>query len=68
MAHVIDDFESLEWPQLEKKYADIHDARDWHLEGIKRNIAVHGKDNIRPIMYRPFDIGKPTTHRFREDS
>jgi predicted helicase len=56
IAKVIEDFKRLERADLEKRYSDIDDARDWHLEGVKRNIATHGTDNIRPIMYRPFDF------------
>ena len=51
----ITDFRNLSRESLESKYEDIHDARDWHLAGIKENISIHGEDNIRPILYRPFD-------------
>ena len=51
----ISDFASLSRPELEQKYQGIADARDWNLSGIKRNIAMFGQDNVRPILYRPFD-------------
>ncbi len=51
----IQDFETLDRVELEKLYIGIEDARDWNLAGIKKNIALFGRDNVRPIMYRPFD-------------
>jgi hypothetical protein len=53
--NTINDFARLERDQLERRYDDIHDARDWNLAGVKKNIAACGEDNVRPIMYRPFD-------------
>lgn len=55
VAQKISDFRLLPRAVLEAAYDDIHDARDWHLEGIKENIRRFGPDYIRPIMYRPFD-------------
>jgi type I restriction-modification system DNA methylase subunit len=49
------DFARLERESLEKKYRGIHDARDWNLAGVKKNIREFGEDHLRPIMYRPFD-------------
>jgi Type ISP C-terminal specificity domain/N-6 DNA Methylase len=49
------DFETLDRSELEKTYSGIEDARDWNLAGIKKNIALFGRDNVRSIMYRPFD-------------
>lgn len=51
----ISDFKSLDREQLEKRYSGIHDARDWNLAGIKKNIAEHGLGHTQPLMYRPFD-------------
>ncbi|MBH5323495.1 type ISP restriction/modification enzyme [Aurantiacibacter sediminis] len=55
VSNKVEDFRTLDRKALEEKYVGIHDARDWHLQGIKANIAKHGTDHIRPIMYRPFD-------------
>ena len=53
--NVISDFAGLGREELERKYSGIHDARDWNLAGIKKNISTHGPGNVRPLMYRPFD-------------
>jgi hypothetical protein len=41
------DFETLDRTELEKSYDGIDDARDWNLAGIKKNIALFGRDNVR---------------------
>jgi hypothetical protein len=41
---------------LAAKYPESHDARDWSVEGVKRNISLFGPDHIREILYRPFDF------------
>ncbi|NCP12373.1 MAG: DNA methyltransferase [Sphingomonadales bacterium] len=51
----ISDFRLLSREVLETQYEGIHDARDWHLSGIKENLRLHGENHIRPILYRPFD-------------
>lgn len=51
----VKNFSGLQRIELEKIYDGIHDARDWHLEGIKDNINICGPDNIKSILYRPFD-------------
>lgn len=52
----ISDFQHLPREVLETRYEGMHDARDWHLEGIKQNIRKFGPGHIKPIMYRPFDF------------
>lgn len=53
--NIISDFNKLNREELEKRYSGIHDARDWNLAGVKKNIALFGEENTRPLMYRPFD-------------
>ncbi len=51
----ISDFALLPRSILEAAYQDVHDARDWYIEGVKENIRRFGPNHIRPILYRPFD-------------
>ena len=49
------DFRTMSRSEIDLKYKDAHDARDWNLAGIKKNIEICGFNHIRPIMVRPFD-------------
>jgi len=52
---VISDFSILNEFEIKEKYENAHDARDWNVQGVKRNLLSYNKDNIRKILYRPFD-------------
>lgn len=54
-AQKISDFMNQSRSFIEAKYDDVHDARDWHIEGVKKNISEFGEGHVRPILYRPFD-------------
>lgn len=51
----LNDFQQLDPDDIRSRYPDTHDARDWHIEGVKKNLSIHGTSSIVPIMYRPFD-------------
>lgn len=55
VAKLVQDFSFLSREELTSKYSDVHDARDWHLDGVKKNIFECGTDHVHPILYRPFD-------------
>ncbi|MGY6662101.1 MAG: type ISP restriction/modification enzyme [Glycocaulis sp.] len=52
---IVNDFQILSYQEIKDKYDDAHDARDWNLRGVKANLLSYNENNIRKILYRPFD-------------
>ena len=48
-------FQNLRPDELEKRYENLYESRDWSIEKTKANIAHFGISHVRPIMNFPFD-------------
>lgn len=55
------DFLALTSSELERKYGNLYESRDWSVEKTKSNIQTFGMHRIRELLNFPFDI-KYTYH------
>ena len=49
------DFRDLSGKDLEAKYGNLYESRDWSIEKTKANIERFGTDSIYPVTNFPFD-------------
>ncbi len=54
---ILQDMQNLSKQEIQEKY-NVTDNRDWKLDRVQADIRKRSNllDNIKPVMYRPFDI------------
>ena len=50
------DFQTLAESELETKYGNLYESRDWSITKAKQNLSKFGPDHIRPVLNFPFDL------------